>query len=94
MREKDLRDTIQHCFVDWEGDFSVRLEGDERCEGHSDYFVTIEHKFLGDAVSFLARVYENGYCEMDYADDNWHQITMGNLFAWLWFETAQPRSHS
>ena len=57
------------------------------------YFsVFIKHYILGQAHEFDARASKSQELEIAGYGDDWRAIDKATLFAWMWFETAQPRT--
>lgn len=90
-KEATLEEELKNCFGDWDGDFDVDIEQESSHHGWDYFSVIIGHRTLGEDYSFSARVNDNGDCEMDYCDDCWQDIDKGNVFAWMWFETAKRK---
>lgn len=91
MKERSLINELKLCFVNWDGDFDISVQQDDADENHAYFSVIVSHKYLGEDYYFTARVDSDGDCEMDFSDDSWHDINMSNIFAWMWFETANRR---
>lgn len=86
-REAILIENLKSCVSDWDA-FDIDVEQEE---GHNDWFyfaVIITHDTLNVAHDFTARVDSKGNCEMDYSEGCWSDINMGNLFAWMWFDSV------
>ena len=87
MRQKALEEAIRDCLSDWDGDFDVDVEEEEHYRDHGYFCCAVSHDRLGDGASFSARVDDDGGCEMDMTgEDSWVPLSMGNLFALMWFE--------
>ena len=86
MRQKALENSIKECFSDWDGDFDVDVESEERHRGYEYFSCVVTHDTIGEAASFTARVDAEGDCDMDFYEDCWQPISKGSLFAFMWFE--------
>ena len=91
MREEQLYSSIKNCVDDWGDDFDIDIESESYWNGWAFFTVIVSHKFYGQDYEFSARVNKAGDCEMDYSDDIWQPITMGNLFAFMWFGSVEER---
>ena len=91
MKQKALEEELRLCFIDWDGDFDIDIEQESAHGGWAYFAVLVTHKFLAGDFEFTARINDSGDCEMDYCDDCWQDIDKGNMFAWMWFETAQRK---
>jgi hypothetical protein len=90
--EEFLKNELEECFSDWEGDFDVDIE-QESIDGNSRYYsVIITHKRLGQefGYSFPSRVTFDK-CEMEYCEDCWYEISKANVFSFMWFDEAETR---
>jgi len=92
MKEKKLLEELKSCVDDWGDNFDIDLVQEDYWKGNTYFSVIITHKSLGHDYEFRARVSDEGDCEMDYNEDSWTPINMGNLFAWMWFDTAPKRA--
>lgn len=82
---------ILDCVDDWRSCFIATAEFDHEYNCRNYFDCTLMHEQLGEKYSFRIKVSQDGYAEMDYADDSWNMLTTSNLFAWMWFESAQRR---
>lgn len=89
MKEKDLIKALESCVSEWDHDFDIDVEQEDHHGGYDYFSVVVTHRRLGKNYDFRARVYNDGNCEMDYYEDSWVDITMGNLFAYMWFEEVE-----
>lgn len=92
MHEKKLFDELRRCVSAWGDDFRVDIQQEDIIDGTAFFYVVLSHFHLGEDYHFRARVADDGCCEMCYSGDDWQSIDTGNLFAWLWFETAAPKA--
>jgi hypothetical protein len=86
-----LKEEIESCFSDWEGDFSVEIDpGDvDEIDDEVTCNVEVKHKHLDQKIYFSARIdKEEETCEMEIGEDCWCPVTMGNMFASMWFDLA------
>ena len=86
MRQQALEDAIRGCLIDWDGDFDIDVEQEDHHNGFAYFSCMVSHDRLGDGAIFTARVDGDGGCEMDFNEDAWVPLDMGNLFALMWFE--------
>ena len=91
MKEKTLLGVLEACVADWDSTFSIDVEKEDVYKNWDYFSVIITHETLGHDYEFRARINDNDECEMDYNEDSWTPINMGNLFAWMWFNTAKYR---
>lgn len=92
MKEQKLIKELNDCFNDWHGDFDIDVEQEDHYKGWAYFSVIIAHRMLGGDYEFRARVNDDGDCEMDYNEDCWQDINKANVFAWMWFDTAQHKA--
>jgi len=86
-----VKEEIKSCFSDWDGDFLVELEQEDidEVDEKVTFSVEVKHKHLDQKSFFCARIdMENKKCEMEIGEDCWCPITMGNMFALMWFDVA------
>lgn len=84
----ELTNCILDCLSDYESDFTVSVEHQHAHAEHECFRVSIKHDRLGEH-NFRARVTSEGDYEMDYHEDCWQDLTMANLFCFMWFEAAE-----
>ena len=84
-----LRRELRSYFSDWSEDFTVTVEHGDQGEEGRFFQVGIKHARLGKEFFFFARPASvPGWFEMDFTEDGWTSLDMGNVFAFMWFEQA------
>ena len=86
-----LKKEIESCFSDWEDNFLVEIEpGDvDEIDDEVTCSVEVKHRRLDQKFYLYARIDKsNENCEIEMGEDCWCPVTMGNMFASMWFDLA------
>jgi len=87
-----LHEELNTCFSEYDGQFNIDIEYTRVDCSYAYFTVVIRHYILGPAHEFDARASKSQELEIAGYGDDWRAIDKARLFAWMWFETAQPRT--